>query len=78
MKKYLIEKLKALRQLFDSKTLPSSVELWEKSRKYAYEECALQTFNNEDEIVIARGHYCDGYQRAIKDFVNKKYRGIDE
>ena len=76
MKKYLIEKLKALRQLFVSKSLPTSAELFEKSRVYAYEECVLQNFHDENEIMCIRGRYIDGYEQAIRDFVKKNYKGL--
>jgi len=76
MKKYLIEKLKSLRQLFVSKSLPTGAELWLKSEKYAYEDCCLQNFFEQDEITVNRGHFCNGYTQAIKDFVNNNYNGI--
>ncbi len=74
MEKYLIK----LYKFFTAQKLPTSKELFEKSRVYAEEECILQNLFDADEIIIARGHYCHGYQQAIKDFVNNNYKGIDE
>jgi stalled ribosome rescue protein Dom34 len=58
------------------KSLPTQDELWLMSGQYST-ECGLQNFFDEDEIIIIRNHWCNGFTKGIKNFVNSEYRGLD-
>ena len=77
MIRYIRRCFTTLHTLFIHKSLPTPEELFTKSGNYALKQCCLQNFDTEDEILIARGHYCNGYQQAIKDFIDNQYRGLD-
>jgi stalled ribosome rescue protein Dom34 len=58
------------------KSLPTQDKLWLMSGQYST-ECGLQNFFDEDEIIIIRNHWCNGFTKGIKNFVNSEYRGLD-
>lgn len=58
--------------------LPTSEQVYEKSKSYTDIECNLQTFFDEDEIEIQRMRYMDGYAKAITDFINPNFDIINK
>jgi hypothetical protein len=55
----------------DVKALPTQDEIWLMSEQYS-NDCGLKNFFNEDEILIIRNHWCNGFTRGIKIFLNSE------
>jgi len=53
--------------------LPTFDEIYQKAIKYS-DDCNLENFYSEGEIIIERTRYCDGYIQAIKDYVDSEYK----
>lgn len=58
----------------NNKQLPTMEELYLKAKYYTDDQCHLQNFFDEDEVEVIRMRYMDGYEQALKDFVNCDYK----
>jgi hypothetical protein len=57
----------------ETKPLPTYEDLFRKAEEYVV-ECGLRQFCSKNDVTLFKGKFIAGYEQAIKDYVDPKYK----